>query len=1407
MRPKNSTLLLIIFCATCFSLLLPAIAQAQMDTWKGGTGNWSNGTMWSGGEPAAGSNVAIDGGNATASTVTLDVDTAINSLTVDSDDQLIWGLGHQLTVNGGAISNAGQMTINGGNGTNSALTLGNSTTLSGGGTITLNSPQTNGGGAAFIQGNGTTLTNTNNVIQGFGIIGNGTLALVNQSGGTIDANVSGGGLALNGTGNVTNAGLLEATNSGTLAIQNLVNNTGGNITANGGTVSLQGADIQGGTLNTKNSGIFITPNGSSSTLNGSTHGALTLSTGSTYTSDFSTTTNIFGTINNNGNFQINGGNGTNTALTLGGNTTLQGIGGTVTLNSPQNNGGGAAFIQGNGTTLTNTNNVIQGFGIIGNGTLALVNQSGGTIDANVSGGGITLNGTGNVTNTGLLEATNGGDLAIENVVTNTGGNITGNGGTVTLIGADIRGGTLNTKNGGTFITPNGNSATLDGKTKGVLTISKGSTYTSDFSTTTNILGTITNAGNLQINGGNGTNTFLTLVGNTTLQGTGGTVTLNSPQNNGGGAAFIQGNGLTLTNSTNTIQGFGTIGNGTLSLINGLGGTIFANVSGQGLLINGAGKITNNGTFKVASGASLHVQNGPFTNFAGTTLTGGTYNTAGTLQIDELGSNGGEIVTNAANIILTGSSSVFFDAAGHDALPAFNTNAANGSFTINSGRNFTTAGNFTNNGTLTVGSTNSTFDVNGNLTNFSGTTLTGGTYNVTGTLQFNNANIVTNSANITLTGTSSKITDQTGTANALLNFATNNGSFTINGGRNFTTTGNFTNNGTLTVGATTSKFDVNGNLTNFSGTTLNTGTYNLTGTLQFNNANIVTNDANITLTGASSNINDQTGTADALLNFATNNGSFTINTGRNFTTAGNFTNNGTLTVGTSTSKFDVNGNLSNFSGTTLNGGTYNLTGALQFNAANIVTNAANISLTGTASKILDQSGNNALLNFATNASGGSFGVFGGRTFSTSVAFTNLGTLDIGTKSSFTVGGTGLFTQSSGLTQDDGTLTDFGGLSLNGGSLFGKGTISGNVTNTAGIVNPGDSSTTAGILTDHGTYTQGSSGTLDIFIDGTTAGTKYDQLNVTSAQLNGTLQINMPTGFTPTLGSVFKIINGSESGAFAHCNCGINSSEHFQISSQGTDVILTVVAGSGGGFSPVNRLAGNVMGNSALLAGSRLMGAPGGLQSLRSTLMWNASARLVNFQPVANSRVLGAPANVQSPRSTMMWNRSAHTFNFQPVARGTDFTPAVTITSHVSALPTLEVLGTARLSSFSSISSSSRINQANSMQMSFKAAAARSFMNVGRNPARNDFRALVSSTDLRHGSPLPAFAARSAGAISIAPREFHQPMQPLAGNFANQRRAALRTHPAAQNKQGRFVMGGATWGLSHLLSKPQFGFTMQ
>src|SRR5262249_25628477 len=163
----------------------------------------------------------------------------------------------------------------------------------------------------------------------------------------------------------------------------------------------------------------------------------------------------------------------------------------------------------------------------------------------------------------------------------------------------------------------------------------------------------------------------------------------------------------------------------------------------------------------------------------------------------------------------------------------------------SGFNFTTAGNFTNNGTLNVGS-GSAFVVNlaDSLTNFNSSThtLTGGTYIDSGTLQFANANIQTIAAHtsVTMSGTSAKIEDQTGAADGLTNFATNKGTFAITSGFNFATAGNFTNNGTLTVGDSTSKFDVNGNLTNFSGTTLTGGTYNVTGTLQFNGANIVTN---------------------------------------------------------------------------------------------------------------------------------------------------------------------------------------------------------------------------------------------------------------------------------------------------------------------------------------------------------------------------------------------------------------------------------------------------------------------------------------------------------------------------------------------------------------------------------------
>lgn len=104
---------------------------------------------------------------------------------------------------------------------------------------------------------------------------------------------------------------------------------------------------------------------------------------------------------------------------------------------------------------------------------------------------------------------------------------------------------------------------------------------------------------------------------------------------------------------------------------------------------------------------------------------------------------------------------------------------------------------TNNGTIRVEA--GTINISGLLSNFSSNTLTGGRYYIIGTLRFNNADIRTNQAHICLDGPLSQVLNNTGGADALLNFTTNgdSGFFLLRNGRNFTTqAGTFTNNGIL-----------------------------------------------------------------------------------------------------------------------------------------------------------------------------------------------------------------------------------------------------------------------------------------------------------------------------------------------------------------------------------------------------------------------------------------------------------------------------------------------------------------------------------------------------------------------------------------------------------------------------------
>ena len=153
----------------------------------------------------------------------------------------------------------------------------------------------------------------------------------------------------------------------------------------------------------------------------------------------------------------------------------------------------------------------------------------------------------------------------------------------------------------------------------------------------------------------------------------------------------------------------------------------------------------------------------------------------------------------------------------------------------------------------------------------------------------------------------------------------------------------------------------------------------------------------------------------------------------------------------------------------------------------------------------------------------------------------------------------FAISGGTAQVDGTLSSPGGVSVTGtGTLFGTGIIIGNLS-AAGVIRPGDS---PGILTisGGGTYTQSSTGALDILIGGTTLGTQFSQLNVVGpASLGGSLNVSLANGFNPAVGNSFTILTSTAiSGTFATVSLPPLSSGSWQVTYNATTVVLTVSA---------------------------------------------------------------------------------------------------------------------------------------------------------------------------------------------------------------------------------------------------------
>ena len=1120
----------------------------------------------------------------------------------------------------GTITNTGTMTVSASN-AYTYLDLAANTTLTGGGTVVMGA----GGPYSIIGGpSNFTLTNSNNTIEGDGNIGNGAISFVNNgtvnantSGQTLTLQPVAG--TNTGTLEATNGAQLELYQS------NWTNTGGTITAATGSDVLLYGTTVTGGTLTTSgtgviygennatlvgltNAGSFEVPNNAVAYLSGTINntGTMTLGASNAYTfldlaanttlagggtvvmgaggpysilggASGTTLTNSNNTIEGDGNIG-NGAisfvnNGTVNANTSGQTLTLQPIAGTNTKTMEATNGAQLELYQSSWTNTGGTITAATGSDVLLYGTT-------------VTGGTLATSGTGviyaensailaNLTNAGSFEVPNNFVAYLSGTINNTGTMTLGASNADTFL--DLAANTTLTGSGKVIMGAGGPYSFIDGAS-GLTLTNSGNTIEGDGNIGNGHL-VVTNQSGSIIANVNGQSLTINSSGagftnNATVEGTNGgtlavlgtltnyssstdTLTGGTYIANGGNVTFAAGNstGITTLSANVTEEAGGQIVNTTNS------GNALANltsITSKGSLTIGgptfidAGAFSNAGSLTILSGESFTV--GSLTQISGGSLTAGTYVLDANLNLSGATQN---ITTNAANLTLAGGT--IENANSTNALGALATST--GKLTFANNANFTTAGNFSNTGTLTVNS-GSSFSVAGTLAQISGSTLSGGTFLLGGNLNVGSGiSITTNSSTLTLEGG----TIMSGAANALAGLSKNTKSLTLANGASFTTGGSFTNSGTLTVNSG-STFAVNpsGSLTNYNSTskTLTGGTYSVAGTLSAANLNIVTDAANITLNGTGQFVNS-TNSSNALAGLTTiaSTGSFTLASNAKFTTAGNFTNSGKLTVN-SGSTFSVAGTLSNLSSGTLSGGTYTIGGMLQLTSANggIITNSATLTLTGPSAKILDGT-NNALSTFNNNT--GTFTLSGNAALTTASSnFSNTGTVVVSKGSTLTVGGTtNSYNQTAGTTTVDGTLAGNGtaGISLTGGKLQGAGTLKGNVSSNAAI-NVGDAGK-AGLLAITGTYSQLSSGTLNVSIGGTTVGTQYSQLKVTgTASLGGTLTAGMVNAFTPSVGQTFTILTASSiSGAFTNTTIAINTTEHFVISYTSTGVVLTVVAG--------------------------------------------------------------------------------------------------------------------------------------------------------------------------------------------------------------------------------------------------------
>ncbi|NWL78815.1 hypothetical protein DM872_18380 [Pseudomonas taiwanensis] len=1082
------------------------------------------------------------------------------TLSIANDDYLSSGT---ITLNGGTLAITGATTVDNAIALASASTIATSANatlsgvLSGSGTLTKSGASTLTLSGSNTHSGAVSLTAGGLTLSGGSALGNSSA--VTQSAGTVltisTAETIG---SLAGTGSVVlNAALTAGGDNTSTTYSGVISGTSGLTKAGSGTMTLTGNNTYTGATTVSAGGLTLNRVGGA--LDDNTSVAVAAGTTLTISADET--------------IDVLSGAGT---VALGSSALTVGINGTSSTFSGAITGSGTLTLDGGGTfTLSGTNSGQSwGMQVLSGGTVSIAG------DANLGSGTLQLNdGTLSVTSTGT----------IDNAITlgASAGRVSVDTGLALSLSGAIGGAGALTKTG-----------------SGTLTLSGGNNYSG---TTTVLSGTLSVAGDGNLGAG-----AVTLAAGTTLQVTGAT-TINNAFNLGGAATFQTDAAVTVSGA---ITGSGSLtktGAGTLTLSslssNYLGGTTLAagTLSVQSSAALGSGTITfNGGALDVSTTTALAFSNavnmatvgsisfiedaeatfsGAFAGTGGLTVTGVINGNRELLTLSNSGNSttwsGTLTATNAAlqfaadNMLSSGTITLN---SGSVLLATAGTTVDNDVVLGGAGILFSNAGNLvlsgvvSGSGALTTGGTVGTsVTLAGNNTHTGSVTVAAGKLILSGGSAVSDSAAVTVSNSTTLELASSEtIGSLAGTAGTILTLGSNT---LTTGGNNINTTfaGAIDGTGGLTK-AGSGTLTLSGNSSNSAPVVVAAGELAVGGTAIGNTASVTVN------SGATLSLfsNERIG---ALF------GSGTVQLGSS-----------TLFMGGSNLSTTFSGSINGAGNIDHNGtGSLTLSGSNGYTGTTTVSNSGTISITDTSNissgavimatgGTLMVTGSNVMLNNSFTLLSGGAKVSNANGLTLSGPLSGVGGL--------TKEGAGTLTLSGANTYGGSTTISAGTLMVNGSTasattvasgatLAGSGTLGGNVTvQSGGVLSPGNS---AGTLTVNGNLQLNAGSILAVEINGTTAGTQYDQVVV-----NGTVDVSGATlavthGYTPGLGDTYVLIDNNLADGVTGNFSGLAEGATLAAGGNSTELTVSYVGATGNDFTltaPTNEppVVGNLNGDS-------------------------------------------------------------------------------------------------------------------------------------------------------------------------------------------------------------------------------------